>query len=307
MRKVLYASTLMATMLGGETRSWAYEQAKHMIKMETASEFMSRRSWLAAAGLAGAACWIADRLPLGQAAKLEEGVTFSFGTYGMKSLATEDAVRAIAEVGYDGVEIAVRPDWDAAPARMSVERRGAIRSLLRDEGLRLTALMEHLFPAEQSAEHQAGLDRLKQVAELGQAISPHEPPLIQTVLGNGKWDDVKQWYVERLADWADVAQQTETVIAVKPHRGGALSQPAEAAWLIQQLDDTPWIRMVYDYSHYAFRDLPVAQTVSTAAPYAVHVAIKDAVQADGGVKFLLPGESRSFDYAELFRLLYQAG
>jgi inosose dehydratase len=78
-------------------------------------------------------------------------------------------------------------------------------------------------------------------------------------------------------------------------------------WLIQQLGDTPWVRMVYDYSHYAFRDMPVAGTVETALPYTAHIAIKDTIQTDQGFQFVLPGASKSFDHADLFKRFYAGG
>ena len=36
--------------------------------------------------------------------------------------------------------------------------------------------------------------------------------------------------------------------------------------------------MVYDYSHYAYRDMPLEETVRTALPYTAHVVVKDAVR-----------------------------
>lgn len=233
--------------------------------------------------------------------------TFSFGTYGMKSLTTQQAIEAVAAAGYDGIEIAARPDWDSAPERMSTERRRHLRDLLRDSQLRLTALMEHLVPSADDAQHARDLDRLKRVAQLGHELSPSAPPLIQTVLGGGRWEDQRDFFRARLADWAHLARRAETVIAIKPHRGGAMSRPSEAVWLIQQLGDTPWIRMVYDYSHYAFRDMPLAQTVATALPYTAHIAVKDAVRQGDRVAFQLPGASGEFDYANLLRLFYEGG
>jgi len=235
------------------------------------------------------------------------GVSFSFGTYGMKSLKTETAVRIIAETGFDGVELAVRPEWDAAPGRLAPPRRRALRELLDGLGLRLPALMEHLPPSADDNRHAADLDRLRRDADLGRDLSPAAPPLIQTVLGGGHWEGQRDMFRDRLGDWAEVGRQAGVVIAIKPHRGGAMSQPAEAIWLIRQLNDSPWLRMVYDYSHYAFRDLPLDETIETALPYTAHVAIKDAVQQGPDVRFVLPGASSEFDYAELFRSFYRGG
>ena len=131
--------------------------------------------------------------------------------------------------------------------------------------------------------------------------------MIQTVLGGRDWTACRERFRDRLADWIRVAEAEETVIAVKPHRGGGMSRPSEAVWLIRQLGDTPWLRMVYDYSHYAFRDMPLEETIDTALSYTAHIAVKDAVQRDGKVTFMLPGEGGAFDYAALLRRFYDGG
>lgn len=238
-----------------------------------------------------------------------QGLTLSIGNYGMQSRSVEDAVRAIAEAGFDGVELSLMPDWDSAPAKLSADRRRQLRQMLADSGLRLNALMEDLPPSADQANHQAALDRLKLAAELGSDLSPNRQPLIQTVLGGGEWEDKKSLFRDRLEDWLRVAETHETVIAIKPHRGGAMSQPSEAAWLLGQLEPQRprWLGMVYDYSHYAFRDLSISDTVKAAAPYTVHVAVKDAVQRGDRVEFALPGEANTIDYAAILSAFYEHG
>lgn len=246
-------------------------------------------------------------LALARADPERQGLTLSIGNYGMPSLTAEEALRTIAEIGFDGVELSLMPDWDTAPQKLSTERRGELRRLLADSGLRLTSLMEDLPPSANDTEHRHTLERLEQAAELGRDLAPHAPPLIQTVLGAGAWDDKKALFRDRLGDWLDLAKAQETVIAVKPHRSGAMSRPAEAAWLLDQLGKPRWLGMVYDYSHYAFRDLPIADTVRTAAPYTVLVAVKDAVQRGDHVEFALAGEAGTIDYAAILSDFYQQG
>lgn len=46
-----------------------------------------------------------------------------------------------------------------------------------------------------------------------------------------------------------------------------MSQPSEAIWLIKQLDSTPWLRIVYDYSHLIYRDISLTESLREALPY----------------------------------------
>jgi len=270
----------------------------------------SRRHWFGQASLAlSAASIAATSHAFGRAPSAEPNTcTLSIGTYSLKGMPIAEGIKLVSEIGYDGIEIATQPPYDGEPARLSAERRREIKNLLQHSGLRLTALMEHLVPADKADNHQAQLDRLRRVAELGIELSPDHRPLVQTVLGGGaKWDDRKNLYCDRLADWQEIGKQTKTVIAIKPHRGGALSQPSEAIWLINELGNSPWLRMVYDYSHYAFRNLPLDETVKSSLPYTSHIAVKDAVQSGEKVSFDLPGAAGTIDYARLLKHFYQGG
>ncbi|MCA9248589.1 MAG: sugar phosphate isomerase/epimerase [Planctomycetales bacterium] len=273
-----------------------------------AASYLTRRHLLRTTASAMAAGWLAPSWGrANENVRSAAGMTLGFSTYGMKSLPVEQALAAIAEIGYDAVEIAARADWDSAPANMPPARRQACRGLLADRGLRLSSLMEHLPPAADDAQHARDLERLAGVAELGADLAPERPPLIQTVLGGGAWEEKNSMFRDRLGDWLAVCRPRNAVLAIKPHRGGALSEPSEAVWLIEQLGAGKWLKMVYDYSHYAFRNLPLADTVETALPHTAHIAVKDAVEENGRVVFQLPGASGAFDYASLLRLFHAGG
>lgn len=50
-------------------------------------------------------------------------MTLGFSTYGMKGMPLEQAIEAIAEVGFESIEICVRPEWGSAPSDMNSDRR----------------------------------------------------------------------------------------------------------------------------------------------------------------------------------------
>ncbi len=268
---------------------------------------LSRRSALKY----GTAALLTAGLPLSPARAnrkpIKDRMTLGFSTYGMKSLTTERALELTAEIGFEAVEICVQPEWDSTPAKLSADRRTAIKGILAKTGLRLTALMEHLFPAVTAEEHKLQLERLKGVFELARALGGDQPPVLQTVLGGGTWEDKKALYVDRVGDWVKLGREMGVVTCVKPHRGGAMSKPDEGVWLVKQIGQAPWVKIVYDYSHYVFRDIPLEASLKEALPFIGHVAVKDTVQKDGKASFVLPGEAGTIDYATILKLLKAGG
>ena len=236
------------------------------------------------------------------------GMTLGFGTYGMQSLTTEKAIKILDEIGYDAVELDVGEMRDAAPNQMPKSRRREIATRLADSQLQLASLMEHLVPSKNKNSQETTLRHLREAAQLGHDLSPNQTPLIQTTLGGRDWEALKGLFCDRLGKWAEVGREMNTVVAIKPHRGGALSRPREAAWLIQQLGNSPWLRMVYDYSHYAYRDMTMPDTIRTSLPITAHIAIKDVVQLAGSkTTFVLPGQAGTIDYVRLLKQFYAGG
>lgn len=235
-------------------------------------------------------------------------MTLGYGTYGMPGVTSEDAIGQLAKIGFDSIELDCRTKSDADPQKVDDARRKLLRQKLTDSGLALRSLMIDRNPSPDDKLHRAGLDELKRAAQLAHDLSPETPPVIQTVLGGGQWDELRKMYVERLADWARTGEETKTIVCIKPHRGGAMSQPAHAVWLFEQLGKPAWLKMVYDYSHYAYRDLPLEETIKLSLPYTAHVAVKDAVE-DGNKKvtFALAGESGGIDFPTMLRLLHAGG
>jgi len=264
----------------------------------------TRRGFLRTLG--GAAIGLAG-LPAARSAEADQTpLTLGFSLYGMKALKTEDAIKAVAEIGYDSAELCLMPDWDAAPGRLGPERRKEVRSVFEETGLKLAALMEHVSLVGTAQGQQGVHERLERAAGLGHDLSPDSPPLIETTTGGGQWARLRNQLRDNLGAWARVAEASRTVVAVKPHRFGVVSRPEQAVWLVEQVG-SPWIRLVYDYSHFIHRDIPLAGSIRTMMPQTRFVHVKDTVMRGGRARFLLPGESGQIDYVELLKLLVEAG
>jgi sugar phosphate isomerase/epimerase len=234
-------------------------------------------------------------------------IPLGFSLYGMKTLSLDAGLEACASIGYDAVELPVMPDWPAEPKRLSKDDRQTLRRRLADLKLSLPALMENLPPDAADAVHQKQTDRLKAAVDLGSDLVPDAPPLIETVLGGkvGQWAALKDLFVRRVGDWAKVAEGAKTVLAVKPHRFGAMNTPEQSLWLVKEVG-SPWVRLAYDYSHFAGRDLSLADTLKTMLPQTRFVHVKDVRVEGGKAEFLLPGEGTT-DYVALLKGLKEGG
>ncbi len=265
---------------------------------------VSRRTFLKHGALATAA--LASMANGTQAAE-PTGANFGFSLYGMRKLPIKEALRVCAEIGYDSVEIVCMPGWPCAPESLSAMARQELRDQLSNSKLTLASLMENVSPLADDKAHAAILERLKRACGLGHDLLPGATPIIETVLGGqpAMWDQVRDKMVARLQDWAKIAEAEKTIIALKPHVGGALHTPEGAIWLTDQLK-SPWLRLAYDYSHYELRNIPMKGSLETLLPRTAFIHVKDTAGTADKFQFLLPGDGRT-NYVDYFQTLKSAG
>jgi PfpI family intracellular protease len=235
-----------------------------------------------------------------------EGMSLGFGLYGMPSIPPETAIPTLAEIGFDSVQLCLIPGWDCEPGRLGAERRRDIRKSLDESGLALPSLMEHVPLGGDAGVQRDALERLRRAAELAHGLAPERPPLIETVMGGSRWEDERAGFRDHLGRWAALAESVRTVIAVKPHRGHACSRPEDALWLVDQVG-SPWIKLVYDYSHFDHRDILPGDSLAAMLPHTAQIAVKDADLRDGAVSFTLPGTTGRIDHAALLRQAFAGG
>lgn len=263
---------------------------------------LTRRGFLqAASALALSATVSAD-------SALPAKIGFGFSLYGMKSLKVIPALRVCADIGYSGVELACLKDWPCAPEALRPAERAALRSELDGLGLELPALMENLILLVPDEQHRTNLERLKNVCQLGHDLSPDVPPIVETVLGGkpDQWETVREQMVAKLREWEKVAAAQQTVVAIKAHAMGTLHTPQDARWLVEQIG-SPWIRLVFDYSHFQRQHLTLKDSLAAMLPLTTFVHVKDNLTTEGKTEFILPGDAGDIDYSEYLKQLRDGG
>lgn len=265
----------------------------------------TRRSVLKHLGLAA---WSGAWLNRTSAAReMAAPLAFGFSLYGMKTVPLPRAMKACAEIGYSGVELACMKDWPCDPDALTKADRTQLRQQLKDLALDLPCLMDNLTLVVPPEKHQENLARWQRLAELAHDLGGETPPVIETVLGGkpDQWPEVRTAMADALADWAKVAAAGKVVIAIKPHAFGALHRPDDCLWLLNQVQ-SPWIKAVFDYSHYERQGLPLKECVETLIGESVFVHIKDNLMKDGKTEFALPGDGPT-DYTTYFKMLRERG
>ena len=229
----------------------------------------------------------------------------SMGTYALPGYTLPDAIRLVAETGFDSIEIAAMPGYHGAPDQLSKSQRVDARKQIADAGLTLGALMGLPFPdAKKQAEN---TEWVKRMLELAHDLAPDSPPMIQSVLGGGEWEEKKELFRDCLGPWVELAKKSWVKLAIKPHRSHAMDLPQQAIWLIEQLNAADTLSMVFDYSHFAYRDLPFEEMVKIALPHTGYVVMKDAVKRGEKVEFALPGETDAIPHAAILKQFLDGG
>ncbi|NJN82187.1 MAG: sugar phosphate isomerase/epimerase [Caldilineaceae bacterium] len=232
-----------------------------------------------------------------------------YSTWGMPTIPIDRAVKHVAQLGYDGIEIAVLPRYTTALETLGPAERSQIQRLLADHNLELTAIAAHSSLLEEDeAIHAQNVARLHTAIDLAvEWAQDGEPPFVLTLSG-GRIDDWDAWHVrfaERLAEVAAYAATQGVTLAMEPHVDGLVDTPARMVTILQ-LVDSPSLAVNFDISHFDILGMTTEESVAALAPYTVHTHVKDQRGRYPEFEFLIPGEG-DFDYVDYLQTMQRHG
>ncbi len=234
----------------------------------------------------------------------------AYGTYAMPTVPLEEAIPALAEIGYDGVEICVGPQHiGSMPEEIAVDRRAQLRRLLEQHHLGVPALMVlgSLYTPDEE-QHQANLRHLRACAHLARDLGLREPPVLAMGIGGAKdqWEEIKGDLVRLLADYAALAEELDFILAGEAHCGAAVYNSERAVWLFDAVN-SPRVRMHFDIVHLFLAGEEIEDAVRTLVPYTAHTHVTDARRhADGTFELVLLGQGE-LDAVRYVRAMHEAG
>jgi sugar phosphate isomerase/epimerase len=232
-----------------------------------------------------------------------------YSTWGMREVPIEEALPAVARIGYSGVELSVSPGWTTELYTLDAAKRARIGELLTEHELVLTSVIRNISMVEENPEKNAAnmqslRDAIDLTAELAQ---PGEVSAMTSHLGGRAedWEAKRYLAVERLLGLAGYAAERGVVIAVEIHCGSMLNLPERVVWLFEQVD-SPSVRLNFDISHMEVMGIGIDESVPVIAPYSVHTHVKDQRGLFPDHEFLTPGEG-PFDFVHYLKAMQAAG
>ncbi len=244
----------------------------------------------------------------------------AFSTNAYLRFSFAEAVRRLAALGYQGVEIMadVPHAW---PAFLLDEQKQAIRKTLADNRLgisNINAFMMHAInDSRQRYWHPSWIEpdrhyrqiridhtrrALTLARELGAACITTEPG--GPVEPGGSWSAALRLFVEGLKPVAEHAESEGVLLLIEPEPGLLIETADQFLELMQHLD-SPAVGLNFDIGHfYCVGDDPAA-TVPRLARYIRHFHLED-IAATRVHHHLIPGEG-VIDFAATLRAIQGIG
>ena len=233
----------------------------------------------------------------------------SYCTWGMMTVNIEQAIPAIAKIGYHGLELAVTPGWPTDLATLDGPKRKLIRRLLSEHGLALSAVAGHTsFCEDDPAANGANMQRLRDSLDLAiELATPGDPAILCSLIGGGmqEWEAKKELVAERTYALGEYAAKIGAILAVEPHSGTAFDTPEKALWLMNRLDH-PAVRLNFDMSHFDIIGIGIDDCAPSLVPWSVHTHVKDQRGIFPNHEFLTPG-SGPFNFVHYLAAMQKAG
>ncbi|MES2307658.1 MAG: TIM barrel protein, partial [Verrucomicrobiota bacterium] len=236
-------------------------------------------------------------------------IPLGYSTFPFYKKPGEEAIRAIAEMGYDSIEIATT--WNR-PKNLDAEARKRIREALLQYKMPLPKLFDRIPVLDEKGKTlKDSLELIRLNAQLGHDVNASVggiKPCIGTRLGSNSrdWEANKNLIVDRLHEWEKVAKEMDTIIAIKGHVNQLSDSSEKTFWLVDQIQ-SPWIRVEYCYGHFQVLGEEWRKSLELLLPLTAVITLQDWKKKPDGSGYIhgIPGDG-DVDYVEYYKYLLQS-
>jgi len=205
-----------------------------------------------------------------------------FRTAGFREWRVEDALAALGDLGYDGVELCLE-NADCRPEGLTPVRCRELATVCRHAGLAVASVSYH-GDGEESAERWSNIVRsVALTPEFGTDVlitnAGHTRP--------GETDAQWRQFVQQLGDLMPQAEATGCRVAVEPEPGMFVGSSDDGARLLREVG-SPHLAINLDVGHAFLTDPDVPQTIRELGTAIAHTHLEGMPR--GEHRHLVPGE-----------------
>ena len=235
---------------------------------------------------------------------------FAFCNEAFERWAWPGTVRAIADAGYDGVEVSPFTLAESVVDVSAVDR-ATIRKQAQDVGLEVVGL--HWLFVSPKGLHATTRDRatrqrttaylqelVRFCGDLGGRVMVVGSPQQRAVQPGVTYEEAWKWYVDMIRTCLDLATERQVTLcleAVPANMTNFVTSMAEAVQMVQEVGH-PRFQTMFDVHNACDEADPLPELLRRYLPYIQHVHVNEM---DGGH----PG-SGDFDFGSILRVLEQA-
>ncbi len=221
-----------------------------------------------------------------------------FRTAGYRRVGIEDALRSIASVGYDGVEVCLEHP-DCIPEELTPARCDRLVALTAQLGLELASVSYHGDGDELELRWRRALRAVALTLELGADVLVVNSPRP----GPGAPEDLEQQFRDQLRAQLAAAEEVDVTLAVEPEPGLLISDCSEMQGLIEWAQ-SPLLKVNLDVGHAFLTEADVPGAIAGLGPHLAHTHFEDMPR--GEHRHLVPGEG-DMDLPAVLAALRAAG
>ena len=203
-----------------------------------------------------------------------------------------EALRLISSVGYEALEVCLSEDSPTSPLRFSSTQQDDLGKLAEDLGFRSPILFGNIDVCAPPSDRMAMYDLTRKKFEMAQRLHFDDSQImVTTTPGHSAppWASGRTQIRDAFLSLADMAAESDVLIAIEAHAGTDFQTPEKAVWMMDQTRH-PNLKLDLDISHFVVEGSEMVHSVDLCAPFSSMVHIKDGKKSDGEVQFCLPGD-----------------
>ncbi len=239
--------------------------------------------------------------------------TFAYNTNGLRKMPFSQAVKRLAQIGYEGIEISLQSEHFTCQD-VSLSDLAAIKKLLKENNIEVSCIatgdkqllsLDDFEPSLICGSETGRRQRIDCIMDACDVASELDCPVVNFASGYKTEDEdfSRKCLLEGITELADYAKEVGVIIAIEPEPGMYIDTTKKAAELIKTLKKENFL-MNLDIGHVECCENNFLNSVEQALEFTAHIHIEDIKNKVHHHE--IPGAG-DIDFKRVFQIINRSG